>query len=117
MFHEMLERILRETPGAMAVTLMGYDGIEIASREHGDAGSHALAVLELGTIATQLQRVAQSLGSEGVTEFSVQMGDATTLLRPLTEDYFLALSLHAGGNAGKGRYLLRVVGAQLRDEL
>lgn len=117
MFTEMLDRVLTGTPGAMAVTLMGFDGIEIASSVRERAEAHQVAVLELGNLAGELRRIAESLGTGEMEEFSVRMGELTTLLRPLTEDYFLALSLGPNGNAGKGRYLLRIVGAQLREEL
>lgn len=118
MFTEMLDRVLTGTPGAKAVTLMGFDGIEIASsstRESAEA--HQIAVLELGNVAGELRRIAESVGTGEMEEFSVRMGELTTLLRPLTEDYFLALSLGPSGNTGKGRYLLRIVGSQLREEL
>ena len=39
------------------------------------------------------------------------------MLRPLTDEYFVAVSLKPGGNTGKGRYLLRIVGPQLIAEL
>lgn len=117
MFTEMLDRVLTGTPGAMAVTLMGFDGIEIASSSKDSAEAHQVAFLELGNVAGELRRIADGLGTGEMEEFSVRMGDLTTLLRPLTEDYFLALSLGPSGNTGKGRYLLRVVGSQLREEL
>src|SRR4051812_14028620 len=110
MFSELLDRVLKETPGAVGVTLMGFDGIAIDSRSVDDPGDVSLqsAFIELGQVASQLKGVAESLNAGDVREVSVQTGLLTTVLRPLTPEYFIALSLRPDGNLGKGRYLMRV---------
>ena len=117
MFTEHLDRVLNETPGALSVTLMGYDGIAIESREKDEAAAHAVtpstALIEMSAVAKELKRVADGLGAGGVHEVSVQTGSITTVLRPLTDEYFLALALAPGALTGKGRYLMRVVGPKL----
>lgn len=119
MFGELLERVLNETPGAVGVTLMGFDGIAIESREADAPGevSPQAAAIELGAIASQLRGVADSLGAGDVRELTVHTGGLVTVLRPITAEYFLALSLRPDGNTGKGRYLMRVVAPQLAAEL
>jgi predicted regulator of Ras-like GTPase activity (Roadblock/LC7/MglB family) len=119
MFGEILEHVLKETPGAVGVTLMGFDGIAIDSREADDPGSVSLstAAVELGAIASQLKGVAESLGAGDVREVTVHTGSLITVLRPVTAEYFVALSLLPDGNAGKGRYLLRVAAPKLAAEL
>ena len=76
MFGELLERVLSQTPGAVGVTLMGFDGIAIDSRESSDPGEVSLqaAAIELGAIAKQLQGVAESLGAGEIKEVSFQTG-------------------------------------------
>lgn len=117
MFTELLDRVLLETPGAIAVTLMGFDGIAIESRSAADASLHQVAVIEFGNIANQLRRVSDSLGAAGLNEVTIQTGQFTTLMRALTDEYFLALSLTPDGIPGKGRYLMRVVAPKLCAEL
>lgn len=119
MFGELLDRVLTQTPGAVGVTLMGFDGIAIESRAVDEPGEVSLqsAAIELGAIASQLKGVAASLNAGDVREVTVQTGALTTVLRPLTDEYFLALSLKPDGNTGKGRYLMRVVGPKLVAEL
>lgn len=119
MFTELLDRVLNETPGAVGVTLMGFDGIAIESRTADDPGSVSVesAAIELGAIASQLKGVAASLNAGDVREVAVQTGALTTVLRPLTEEHFLALSLRPDGNLGKGRYLMRLIGPKLVAEL
>jgi predicted regulator of Ras-like GTPase activity (Roadblock/LC7/MglB family) len=124
MFGEILEHVLKETPGAVGVTLMGFDGIAIDSREADDPGSVSLqtAAVELGAIASQLKGVAESLGAGDVREVTVHLSNGAgaglvTVLRPVTAEYFVALSLLPDGNTGKGRYLLRVAAPKLAAEL
>ena len=119
MFAELLDRVLKETPGAVGVTLMGFDGIAIDSRSVDEPGEVSLqaAAIELGQVASQLKGVAASLNAGDVHEVSVQTGALTTVLRPLTPEYFIALSLKPGANLGKGRYLMRVVAPKLVAEL
>jgi predicted regulator of Ras-like GTPase activity (Roadblock/LC7/MglB family) len=119
MFAEILQGVLSQTPGAVAVTVMGFDGIPIDTQEHpGDpALQHQTAIVELGPLATQLQRISESMGTGEVKELSVQTGGLTTVVRWLTEEYFIALSLTPDGNVGKGRYLMRVAQPKLQKEL
>jgi predicted regulator of Ras-like GTPase activity (Roadblock/LC7/MglB family) len=119
MFREILDRVLNETPGAVGVTLMGFDGIAIDSCEAESPGdvSPQSAAIELGAIASQLKGVAESLGAGDVREVTVHTGGLITVLRPVTPEYFLALSLRPDGNTGKGRYLMRVLAPRLAAEL
>jgi hypothetical protein len=41
----------------------------------------------------------------------------TTVIRFLTHEYFIAITLHPEGNVGKARYLLRMRAAQLAADL
>lgn len=118
-FSELLDRVLTETPGAVSVTLMGFDGIAIETRDAADqtAVSAQNTAIELGAVASQLKTVAEGLGAGEVRELTLQTGELTTVLRPVTAEYFLALSLRPSGNTGKGRYLMRVVAPKLVAEL
>jgi predicted regulator of Ras-like GTPase activity (Roadblock/LC7/MglB family) len=74
-------------------------------------------VIELGAVAIQLKRVVEGLGSGDVQEFTVHTGGLTTVLRPLTPEYFLALAMEPTGLLGKGRYLMRIVAPALLTAL
>ncbi len=117
MFTEHLDRVLNETPGALMVTLMGYDGIAIETRESDDAQAGVVdphsAIIELSAIAKELKKVSEGLGAGLLAEVAVQTGGMTTVLRPLTDEFFLALSMEPSGLSGKGRYLMRVVSPHL----
>ena len=114
MFTEILSRLLQETPGARSATVMGFDGIAIESQDSADAnGSEQSAAVELAAVSSQLKRAAESLGVGDVREVTLDLDGQVTLLRPLTPEYLLALTLAPGGYVGKGRYLMRIFAPQL----
>ena len=119
MFAELLHQALVNTPGAVSVTLSGYDGIAIDAqkREEAETLGAADVVVELGMIAQQLKRVTEDLRSGEMQEFTVQTTSLTTVIRPVTADYFLALSLEPTGFVGKARYQLRVLAPRVAQEL
>ncbi len=122
MFSEVLKHVLDETPGAVSITLMGFDGIAIDTQDSEpiadqDASTWQQAAIELSHIAGQLRTISSGMGTGDVREVTVQTGALTTVLRPLTEEYFLALSMLPNANLGKGRYLVRVAAPKLVEEL
>ena len=118
LFRELLEKLLQETPGARSATLMGFDGIAIDTCDAPAAGGNEqAAAVELGAIASQLRRAAESLGAGEVREVTLETDGMVTVLRPLTTEYFVALTVGPDGFAGKGRYLMRVLAPKLVAEL
>ncbi len=118
MFNDILDRLLRETPGARSATVMGFDGIAITSKDGAEAnGSEQSAAVEVAAVTSQLKRAAEGLGAGDVREVALELDGQTTLLRPLTSEYLLALTLGPDGYAGKGRYLMRILAPQIVAEL
>jgi predicted regulator of Ras-like GTPase activity (Roadblock/LC7/MglB family) len=117
-FDDVLDRLVRETPGARSATVMGFDGIAITSKDASSAtGTESAAAIEIAAVTSQLKTAAESLGAGDVKEVTLETAEQTTLLRPLTHEYFLALTIGAGGLAGKGRYLMRILAPQIAAEL
>jgi predicted regulator of Ras-like GTPase activity (Roadblock/LC7/MglB family) len=118
-FADLLDEVVLKTPGAVAATLMGFDGIAIESRSSALSSSvnTQAAAVELGAIATTLKGVADGLGAGDVREVTLQTDGLITVLRPITSEYFVALSLVPDGLTGKGRYLMRMVAPKLAAEL
>jgi hypothetical protein len=48
---------------------------------------------------------------------SINTEKLVTLIRLVSPDYFLALTLKPDGNHGKGRYVLRITAPKVRAEL
>lgn len=118
MFTELLNRLMKEVPGARAATVMGFDGIAIESVETMTAdGTEQAATIEVAAVTSQLQRAAEGLGAGEVREIAVESEGMTTLLRPITSEYFIALTLGPEALVGKGRYLMRIMAPTVAAEL
>ncbi len=119
-FREHMQRIVEQTPGAIACTVMGFDGIAIDSFEVGGGELDLPAlVVEYSAAAKQLRRAAaeQAPGGGDLVEMGVTVENLSLLLRPLTDEYFLAVVLKVDGLAGKARYLMRVTAPAIAKEL
>jgi predicted regulator of Ras-like GTPase activity (Roadblock/LC7/MglB family) len=118
MFGELLLQLLSQVPGARSATVMGFDGIAIDSKDSMMAdGTEAAAAVEVAAVTSQLKRAAEGIGAGDVREITLETDGLTTLLRPLTSEYCLALTIGPDGLTGKGRYLMRVLAPKLVAEL
>lgn len=118
MFTEILNQILTSVPGARAATVMGFDGIAIESKESMTAdGTESAAAVEVAAVTSQLKRAAEGLGAGEVREIALQTDGLVTLLRPLTSEYCLAVTVGPEGLTGKARYLMRVLAPRITAEL
>lgn len=121
-FREHLEEMVHGVEGAVAASVMGFDGIAIDTVETG-ADSPATGVdiqtmlIEYTNILSQLRQAAEVLEAGKVVEISLSTEKLTTLARLLTEDYLAVLAVSPGANFGKARYMLRVVSPRIIAEL
>lgn len=121
-FREHLDEMLQRVDGAVAASIMGFDGIAIDTVETGTAGDasdldiHTMLV-EYTAILSQLRKAAEILESGEVTELSVNTEKLITITRQLTDEYFAVLAIRPDANYGKARYALRVAAPKLRAEL
>ncbi|RMG14513.1 MAG: hypothetical protein D6729_13655 [Deltaproteobacteria bacterium] len=120
-FREHLEGMLQQVDGAVAASLMGFDGIAIDTVEAGgapasDVDIHTMLV-EYSAILGQIRQAAEVLESGRVVELAVNTEKVNTVLRLITDEYFVVLALAPQGNFGKARYVLRVTAPKLAGEL
>lgn len=116
-FRESLEQVCR-VEGAVAASVMGFDGISVETVTAQDAGVDLEAMLvEYAGILTQVRQASGALQGGEVEELSIGTERLTAHLRPINGDYFVVLAMRPDGNVGKGRFLLRVTAPRLRDEL
>ena len=118
-----LESVVTQVDGAIACSVMGFDGIPIETHQKSDAKGDA-ASLELSTawveyanILTQVKNAAEMLKTGSVTEISINSEKVITLMRMVSPEYFLVLALKPDGNYGKGRYVLRITAPKVKAEL
>src|SRR6516225_25742 len=109
-FLEQLQSVVSQVDGALACSIMGFDGIAVETHQVGNASDLDLgtAWIEFASILTQLKSAAEQLKAGTINEVSVNTDKITVVMRPLSAEYFLVLALRPNGNYGKGRYALRV---------
>ncbi len=121
-FGEHLEGILKRLDGAVAASVMGFDGIPVETVELSPEGPaedidvNALLV-EYSNILNQLRGAAELLQSGSVTEISINSEKIVTIARLLSDEYFVIVALLPSANYGKARYLLRVTAPDIAAEI
>jgi predicted regulator of Ras-like GTPase activity (Roadblock/LC7/MglB family) len=122
-FAEHLKTVVSGVDGAIACSLMGFDGITVETYQ-APAAQEASAQLELANawvefanLLSQLKNVADTLKTGAVAELSVNTEKCLTLMRMVTPEYFLILGMTPGANYGKGRYVLRITAPLVAKEL
>jgi predicted regulator of Ras-like GTPase activity (Roadblock/LC7/MglB family) len=117
-FRAHLEQLVNQVEGAVASSVMGFDGIAIDTHTTQEPGLDFTAMLiEYGNIFSRLKEAAAALEAGTISEVVVNTEKLSTIVRLLTPEYFLVLALRPGGNFGKGRYALRVAAPRVKAEL
>ena len=122
-FREHLERVVASVDGAVMCSLVGFDGIAIDTHQPEARAAMATkldlstAMLEYGNVLSQLKDAAQTLKTGVLSEVSVNSEHLLTIMRLVTQEYFVVLALLPEGNYGKGRYALRLAAPNLAKEL
>ncbi len=118
MFREMLQELVERTDGGVAGLLMASDGIAIDQYSTGEGPFDIESVgMEYSVVLKGIQRAAEMLDTGATNEVSVKTERLTTVVRMLTDEYFVALAVEPGGNVGKARYVLRVSAPKLIENL
>lgn len=118
MFQEVLRSVVDSTEGGIAALLMGYDGIPVEQYivQESDVTVETVG-MEYSVILKEIRKAAEMLEAGNASEVAIQAENVTTLIRLITPDYFVAMTIKPGGNFGKARYLLRVNAQKLVDAL
>jgi hypothetical protein len=119
-FRDHIQRIVDQTPGAIACSIMGFDGIAIDSYDVGGAEVDVqILFTEYASVAHQVRRAFEDPTSSvgAMSEMSVSSGKFISIVRPITGEYFVAAVLKPDALVGKARYLLRVAAPKIAAEL
>lgn len=122
-FRETLEQICARVPGAVAASVMGYDGIAVETIEAPEASERldgvnvTSAMIEYSNIFGQIRQAAAQLEAGDAHEFSLRAEKIVAVGRAITDEYFLVLALRPDGNQGKARYAVRVGASEFVREL
>ena len=118
-----LESVVTQVDGAIACSVMGFDGIAVETFQAAHAADLASQIelntawVEYGNALSQLKSGAELLKTGAIAEVSINTEKLITLMRMVTPEYFVVLALKPDGNYGRGRYVLRVTAPKLKAEL
>lgn len=118
MFDEVLHAMVDGTAGGLGGVVMGYDGIAIAQyfKPVDDADLQLIAV-EYANILKEIRKAVEVLNTGDMEEVAIRTARFFIVVRPLTPEYFVALTLDRDGNFGKARYVLQRDRERLREAL
>jgi predicted regulator of Ras-like GTPase activity (Roadblock/LC7/MglB family) len=115
-FRDVLTGLRDRIEGAIAASLIGLDGIAVASVGNGDVPLDVLGA-EFGGIIKSIQHANTELNTGEVRQFSLVTERYITFLSEVTPEYYILLVLEPNGNYGRARYELSKAKYLLRDEL
>ena len=115
MFREVLAGIKERVEGALAVSLIGLDGIAIESIKDSQVPLDVFGA-EFGGFVKSVRPNAE-LNTGEVLQFALVTEKYITFLSAVTQEYFVLLVMRPDGNYGRARFELARAKHLLRDEL
>ncbi len=122
-FESILQSVIDDCRGALAIALMGADGIPVAEaqsevvHEDGPVADIATASVEFGRILGEIAKASDALGGGSLSETVISLARFTLIFRSVDEELILIMALAPDGNLGKARYLMRRHLIAIREEL
>lgn len=118
LFKQALQSAVDATTGGLAGLLMDFEGIAVETYSRAPAEFDIEAVgAEVSVVVKAIQRATEMLDAGDTREVAFKSDKLVTLIRVINDSYFVAMALTPDGNLGKGRYLLRLMAPQLKQEL
>lgn len=116
MFKTVLDGIHKRVDGALAVSLIGLDGIAIEKINDSGVPLDVLGA-EFGGFIKSIRLSNTELNTGEVEQFSLVTEKYITFLSAITPEYFVLLVMRPDGNYGRARFELARVKNDLRAEL
>lgn len=116
-FGQTLSDARSRIEGALAISLIGLDGIAVETMKVQDDVPIESLAAELGSFVKSIRLTNTELHLGDVEQFSLVTDRYVTFLSEVTEEYFVLLVLARDGNYGRARYELSKLKFKLKDEL
>ncbi len=116
MFKDVLQGIRERVDGALAVSLIGLDGIAVETINDDHVPLDVMGA-EFGGFIKSIRVSNTELNTGEVEQFSLVTDKYITFLSAVAPDYFILLVLRPDGNYGRARFELAKAKGSLRDEL
>jgi len=115
-FKEVLAGLQDRVEGAVAVSLIGLDGIAVETINDHDMPLDVLGA-EFGSFIKAIRHANTELNTGDVLQFSLVTEKYITFLSAVTTEYYILLVLRPDGNYGRARHELSKAKYLLADEL
>ncbi len=117
-FDEVVEKAVEETQGGLAAVIMARDGISISNYVKPEAGMDLETLgIEYANLLSEVARSSEAMQAGRLLEMTLETDRYTTIIRNITDEYFMALIMAPRANLGKGRFILRVSSPSILKEL
>lgn len=116
MFRTILQGIQNRVEGAIAVSLIGLDGIAIESIKSNGVPLDVMGA-EFGGFVKSIRLSNTELNTGDVLQFSIVTEKYTAFLSAVTSEYYVLLVMKPEGNYGRARFELARAKQLLRNEL
>lgn len=116
MFRNVLTSLRDHIEGAVAVSLIGLDGIAVETVGDGAVPLDVLGA-EFGSFIKSIRHANTELNTGEVLQFSLVTEKYITFMSEVTPEYYILLVLRPDGNYGRARFELSRAKYLLRDEL
>jgi predicted regulator of Ras-like GTPase activity (Roadblock/LC7/MglB family) len=120
MFQTLLKDVVDSVEGGLATLVMDFEGIAVDSYSKPTAGPDfdiSTIGAEFSVVVKSIQRASEMLEAGEAAEVMVQAAKVTTLIRVVSDTYFVAFTMTPDANIGKARYVLRTKVPMLLKEL
>ena len=116
MFKQVLQGIRDRVEGALAVSLIGLDGISVESIKSDSVPLDVMGA-EFGGFVKSVRLSNTDLDTGDVLQFALVTEKYITFLSAITPEYYVLLVMGPDGNYGRARFELEKAKHLLRDEL
>jgi predicted regulator of Ras-like GTPase activity (Roadblock/LC7/MglB family) len=116
MFKGVLSDVRDRIEGAIAVSLIGLDGIPVETVGDSDVPLDEMGA-EFGGFVKSIRHASTELDTGDVLQFSLVTQKYIAFLSEVTPEYYILLVLRPDGNYGRARFELSKTKFLLRDEL
>ncbi len=117
MFVDRLKEISSRIEGALALSLVARDGIQVESVATSSDVDLEVLSAELMTQVRAISQNHQELSVGSVRHLSIITDRLIMMVSAVTADYFLLLVLESGSSTGKARFELRRSALLFEDDL
>ncbi|MFO0616079.1 MAG: hypothetical protein U0414_26025 [Polyangiaceae bacterium] len=121
MFQTLLKEVVDSVDGGLATLVMDFEGITVDSYSRPPSGGAEFDIntvgAEFSVVIKSIQRAAEMLEAGETSEVTIHAGKVVTLIRVVSDQYFVAFTMRPDSNLGKARYVLRTRTPAIAKEL